>query len=497
MIRWLGLGLLIFSTSLSIAQTAAQRFPDAPIAQTEKRSVAISPAAPWPSPTLAQANVSVVTQTGTAPSSVPQNTPSVPQATAPGAQVPAPTSGIRLTLKEAEALAIKNNPRITSARLLALASHQVVREQRSYYFPRATGNLTAVDSHNNSRITAGGLNNPIIFERAAGGATVGQLITDFGHTSNMVASAAFSAKAEDQNALATRQQIQLATDQAFFNVLQAQAVLRVAQETVNSRQIVVDQVQALAQAKLKSDLDLSFAHVNLAQAQLLVLDAQNNEKSAQAALAALLGYLTEQQFSVIDDTTPLTPPPGNIDQLISDAVNSRPELQSLNYQYEADEKLKKAERDSLLPTISGLAAVGGTPVRDDRLGPWYGAAGVNMEIPLFNGFLFSAREKEADLRAQAVQQRFIDERNSIARDVRTSWLDATTAFDRLSVTNQLLKQANLALDLAQTRYKLGLGSIVELSQAQLQQTQADIAQSQAGYEYRLSQQVLKYQIGAF
>jgi outer membrane protein len=490
MIGRLALGaLFILWTSFSIAQStvAVQVLPDAPAVQAAG-SGQTGPQTPPAGTSSAQP----AAQGQTGGTAAPTQGTTAGTGTRPGARPP-----VRLSLKEAEALAIRNNPQITSARLLALASHQVVREQRSYYFPAATGNLTAVDSHNNSRITAGGLNNPIVFQRAAGGATVSQLITDFGHTKNMVASATFSAKAEDQNALATRQQVTLATDQAFYNVLQAEAVRRVAQETVNSRQVVVDQVQALAQAKLKSDLDLSFAQVNLAQAQLLVLDAQNNERSAQAVLAALLGYMVEQEFEVVDDTSPLEPPPGNLDQMILDAVNSRPELQSLNYQYESNEKLKNAGRDSLLPTISALAAAGGAPVRDDRLDPWYAAAGVNMEIPIFNGFLFNAREKEADLRAQAVQQRFIDERNNIARDVRTSWLNANTAFDRLAVTNQLLKQANLALDLAQTRYKLGLGSIVELSQAQLQQTQADIAQSQAGYEYRLSLQVLKYQIGAF
>jgi len=116
-----------------------------------------------------------------------------------------------------------------------------------------------------------------------------------------------------------------------------------------------------------------------------------------------------------------------------------------------------------------------------------------MEIPVFNGFLFSARAKEADLRSQVVERRLADLRNTIAKDVRTSWLNANTAYDRLDVTNQLLKQANLALDLAQTRYKLGLSSIVELSQAQLQQTQAEISQSQAGYEYRLALAILRYQ----
>ncbi|MGB7189623.1 MAG: TolC family protein [Acidobacteriaceae bacterium] len=82
------------------------------------------------------------------------------------------------------------------------------------------------------------------------------------------------------------------------------------------------------------------------------------------------------------------------------------------------------------------------------------------------------------------------------RDVRTSWLEANTAFQRLGVTAELLQQANLALRLANTRYKLGLSSIVELSQAQLQQTQAAITQTNAQYQYRLSLATLDYQTGA-
>ncbi len=104
---------------------------------------------------------------------------------------------------------------------------------------------------------------------------------------------------------------------------------------------------------------------------------------------------------------------------------------------------------------------------------------MNVQIPVFNGFLFSSKSRESDLRAQATRQRLTDLRNRISRDVRTSWLAANTAFDRVTVSEQLLAQANLALDLAQTRYKLGLSSIVELSQAQLQQTQAEIGNAQA------------------
>jgi outer membrane protein len=182
-----------------------------------------------------------------------------------------------------------------------------------------------------------------------------------------------------------------------------------------------------------------------------------------------------------------------VDDLISVALATRPEILSLEFQTESAKKFQIAERDLLLPDIRALGAAGDTPVRNPLLSSSYWAAGVNVEIPIFNGFLFSARAREAALRAQATQERLRDLRDEISRDVRTSWLNATNTYDRLAVTQQLLEQANLALNLAEARYKLGLGSIVELSQAQLQQTQAEISNAQAGYDYRLALAVLQYQ----
>lgn len=404
-----------------------------------------------------------------------------------------PKGVVHLSVKDAEALALKNNPAISVARLNALASQQVTREARSALWPQAYANLTAVDARDNSRITAGALNNPIVYTRAAGGGTVSQLITDFGHTTNLVASARLQAKADEQNAVATKEDVLLAVDQAFYIALQTHAVLSVAEQTVASRQLLADQVSALTKSKLKSDLDLSFANVNLAQAKLLYLDALNNDKSAIASLSAILGYPTLENFGLMNDTEPLTPPPADVDALIADAFSKRPEILALEFESESAEKLHQSDRDQMFPTISALAAYGDSPIRDDRVYGPYGAVGVNVQIPVFNGFLFSSKSRETDLRAQAMRQRLTDLRNRISRDVRTSWLTANTGFDRVTVSEQLLAQANLALDLAQTRYKLGLSSIVELSQAQLQQTQAEIGNAQAGYEYRLALSVLRYQ----
>ncbi|HLX76439.1 MAG TPA: TolC family protein [Terriglobales bacterium] len=415
-----------------------------------------------------------------------------PQASLPSAPP------VRLTLKDAEALAVKNNPLITVGRLTALASQQVLRETRSAYWPTAVVDLTGVDAQDNSRITAGGLNNPIIYQRAAAGTTVSQLITDFGRTRNLVASSSLRAKAEDENAVANALQIKLAVDQAFYNALQTRAVLQVAQQTVAERQTVTDQVQALFNSKLKSALDLSFAQVNLAQARLLLLDAQNNDAAAIANLSAVLGYSNLQNYDLVEESTPLTAPPSDVDQLIVQAMQKRPELSALNYDYQAAEKYRVAERDLVLPTVRALGALGSTPLAGNTaLAPWYGAVGVNIEVPVFNGFLYTARAREAQLQAQAAQQQLRDLQDSIARDVRTGWLNAATAYQRLDVSRQLLQQANLALDLSQTRYKLGLASIVELSQAQLQQTQAQIGNTQANYQYRLAMAVLNFQIANF
>jgi outer membrane protein len=400
---------------------------------------------------------------------------------------------LSLSLEEAEALAVKNNPLISVARLTALGSQQVTREVRSNLWPTATANLTGVDSQANSRITAGGLNNPIIYRRAAAGVAVKQLITDFGRTTNLAASADYAAKAENQNALATKEQILLAVDQAFYFALQAHAVLAVAQQTVNARQTVSDQVEALFKSKLRSQLDFSFASVNLAQAKLLLLDAQNNENAALAALSAVLGYPRLHDFQLVEDTTAITAPTGNVDDLISKALSLRPEMLALGFQYQSAQKFQTAERDLFFPTIQAVGVMGDTPVRDPVLSNWYGAVGVNIGIPLFNGFLYSARSREAHLKTQAAQDRLLDLRNRIARDVRTSWLNANAAYEKVGVTQQLLDQANLALDLSQTRYKLGLSSIVELSQAQLQQTQAQIGNAEAGYDYRLALAILRYQ----
>jgi outer membrane protein len=468
------------------------------------------PAAPDPQPTQA-ANperkfleaqaVLAATFPGQAGSQT--NLSATPQATP--AVVP-PSGTMRLTRTQAEQLAIKNNPRIRVGRLLALEQHQIYRETRSGELPTFNGVITAAEANEGSRVGAGPLNAPRLLTHAGAGVTLTQLVTDFGRTYNLVTSAKLQEKAQNANALATTEDIVLATDQAFYNALQAQALLKVAQQTVSTRQQVENQVSVLTKNNLKSNVDLAFAQVNLSQAQLLQLDAENNVQSTVAALTAVLGFDKQVSYELVEENTQLPSPPPDVDVLTKLALQQRPDLQAFTYSQQSAEKFRVAERDQLLPTITAVGMVGGTPVRPDCTGapcnpnyfisPWYGAIAANISVPIFNGFLYTAQASEAKFRAQAAAENTRDLRDVVVRDVRTAWLAATTSFQRVGVAAELSKEADLGLNLAKSRYQLGLGSIVELSQAQLQQADAAIAYVNAQYQYRLALSTLNFTVGA-
>ena len=261
----------------------------------------------------------------------------------------------KLSLKDAEQIAIQNHPQIQAAADVASAAKAQVTEARSAYYPTVYGSLTAVDSENNSRITAGGLNNPIIYERYANGLTVSQLVTDFGRTHELVKSSNLHAQANQERVVATRADVLLGVDRAYFVALRAQAVLTVAQETVKDRQLVADQVGELEKNKIKSGLDLSFANVDLAQAQLLLLQAQNDLDTSYADLSAALGYGDQRTFELTDEPQPAAPP-ADFSSLLQQAIQNRPDLISLRLDAASAHSYATAERDLWFPTISAAGS---------------------------------------------------------------------------------------------------------------------------------------------
>jgi outer membrane protein len=339
------------------------------------------------------------------------------------------------------------------------------------------------------------LNNSSILDRFAFGVSGSQMLTDFGRTSDLAASATLRVDSQQQDVTDRRASVLLDVDRSYFDALRAQAILHVAEQTVAARQLVVDQVTALASSGLKSALDLSFARVNLSEAQLLLLQAQNGVQASDATLSAALGAPQTAAYELADEPLPEAPPAESA-PLIAQALVDRPDVARERFTQQSAAKFAEAEHALSFPTISLIGVAGMTPLHEIGLTDRYSAVGVNVTVPLANGSLYAARRSEASFRASAQQQILQDLENRVARDVQIAWLDARTAFQRLDLTNQLLAQASDALDLAQQRYNLGLSSIVELTQAQLNQTSAQIEQAAARYEYQARNAALRFQIGS-
>jgi outer membrane protein len=415
------------------------------------------------------------------------------------ANLQAQTPSTSLTLDQARAIALKNHPQILASEATYLRAEQLTREARSAYFPTLNGDITGSQAEVNARIGAGLINDSRLFNHFGSGLTLSQLITDLGRTRNLVANSRLQAQASEKDYQATRNDVILAVGQAYYEVLLSQQLVTVAQQTVKTRQTVVDQISELTKNKLRSQVDLSFTQVNLADAKLMLLRAQERLQGAYATLAQALGTQQDIAYQLSDEPMPPSPPP-DAQPLIAEAFQNRPEVASLRLQTEAAQKYVFAERDLKRPNVTFNAVGGVLPYinpgnANANIPNTYEGAAVNVQIPIFNGFLFTARQRAAEYQMQATQQRSRDLQDRIARDVRTAYERAKTSFEAIATTEQMLTQANLALNLAQGRYDLGLASIVELTEAQLGQTSAQVQNLNAKYEYQEAYAVLQYTLG--
>jgi outer membrane protein len=401
-----------------------------------------------------------------------------------------------LTLAQARELALKQHPKISVANLTALAARQVTKEVQSSMLPSIFGYATAVGNAdpNNTRIAAGGLNNPLIYEREAQGVSISQLITDFGRSWDLTKSARLREHAEKMNVDATRAQILLEVDNAFFSTLESQSVLQVAEETVRTRGLILEQIQALATNKMRSELDVSFASVDYDQAKILLAKAQIDVLASFAVFSDVLGEPHSKTYLLSDEPLP-TYVTNNSSALILEALAQRPDLVQARYQRDAAREFAQAQGKLNYPTLSAVGTAGEIATGNSHLGPDYAAAGINLTLPLYEGGLNAGLRREAQLRAKAVEETVRDQENNVARDVQVTNLHLDYAWQQLALTDALLRNANKALELSQARLTGGLGSIIELSQAELNQTSAQIAAAAARYQYQIQRSALDFQLG--
>ncbi len=401
---------------------------------------------------------------------------------------------MKLTLEEARAMALRNHPALASLDASAQAALETSKQIRSTLLPQLSGGFTAAVADDNSRLAIAGLVSSLLVSRVGAGVNLTQLLSDFGRTRLQADAALTRATAQREGVKSARLQVLAGVERAYYSLLRARELTKVAEETVRARQLIVDQISTLAQSQLRSTLDVSFAKVNLSDAQLLLSRGQSEIEASESDLTAALGLRDRRSYGIDDRSVDDALPP-DVEVLVAKALAQRPELAQTGLELKAAGQTLAAEKTLYWPTLSVQGVVGTLPWAQGNFPTHYGAAGFNVSIPVFNGHLFESRQREAALRVRAIENLRDDQRNRIARDVRNAYVGARNAHERLKLTAEFLAQARLSLDLAQTRYELGLGSIVELSQAQLNRTAAEVAGASARYDYQILRAALRYQVG--
>jgi outer membrane protein len=215
-----------------------------------------------------------------------------------------------------------------------------------------------------------------------------------------------------------------------------------------------------------------------------------------ASLSTALGYHQPHQFQLSEPDSFTNAIVSDDSELVQTALAQRPELLSLRDQDIAAMKYARAQHDTRLPSVSAFGEAGGSPVHDDHLPDDYAVGGIQISFPLFAGGLYTARQHEAELKAQAQDELLRSLEDDVVRDVHIAWLNVNNAREQIKTSRELVRSAGDAYDLAQSRYQSGLSSIVELSEAQLNLTSAQITDTNARYNLFIQQANLNYQTGA-
>jgi outer membrane protein len=253
---------------------------------------------------------------------------------------------------------------------------------------------------------------------------------------------------------------------AFFQARAQKALVSSSRETLANQERHLSQVQGFVELGTRPEIDLAQARTDLANAKLAVIQAENNYATARAQLNSAMGAMASSEYEVSDDTlAPLAEEEQPLEALVQTAFTTRPELASLAKQIEADQRLVRAAKGGYGPTLGASTAFTDAGQSLDNLG-WNWNAAITLTWPLFQGMLVPAqvRETEANLAAAEAARDAVE--LQLRLEVEQARLAVRGAKASLTASEQVLVNAREQLRLAEGRYRTGVGSIIELSDAQ-------------------------------
>ena len=411
-----------------------------------------------------------------------------------------PMRGSFLGLQKAIELALENHPLVQEAGATLKAATSRTEQARAIYYPRIEANFdTAAGAGRlNPRFLVGGFLVQLNLSQYVGGVSVSQRIFDFGFTQHTVDSAHLAERAQELDINARQALVVLNVQGSYLTSLKHQRLVQIAEETVRERGIIKGQIEALYRQQLKSKLDLDLVQVELTNAESLLVKARNGLKSSFANLNRAIGIAGAEDY-VLEELPIQVRPQRPLDTLIGDSLTHPEFRRAKELTASAEAKVTAAKRQ-YLPTVSAYASGGDFQVYDstrsqaNQTGGWWAAGGF-VSMPLFTGFMIENQVREAKAQKAAAEAASTNIEQALTQQVTNSYLDTISFAQQIKLGEEQVRTSQEALNLAKQRYKLGLGSIVEVTQAEVGLTAAQTKLAEAQYDYKIAEVTLAYAAG--
>ncbi len=388
-----------------------------------------------------------------------------------------------LTLQQAERMALENHPGIRAANERVKVQEAMVARAKAGWYPTAG----VRGSYENKPVTENPNADKNLFNTSG---QVQWLVSDFGRREGNIRREEGTLEARRFLEKTSVEEVVLAVRRAFFNYLRAEALVRVEQDTVKDRETLVRQAQGFFDVGTRPKIDVARAEASLFAAKAGLIAAQNGVKIAWARLKSAMGVSRFQERPVAPDVN-VRPSALSLDAAVKAAVESRTEIKEFQSRLKAQQEAINVVKLGRMPRLRFNGQYGRRLHNDQDII----SSTLTLEVPLFTGFTLKP-EIERAVRDYAVTKAQLDEQQQrIALEVEEAFLNLVEAGERIRANEAQKTSAKENLDLANGRYQVGVGSIIEITEAQVINTRAQTDHIRSIYDHKVAEAHLARAMG--
>lgn len=400
-----------------------------------------------------------------------------------------------LTLDEALLTALANHPSLSAARERVAVQRAVLGQQVAAYYPI----ISATEQYRTTTESGTTSISPTGFDFFNSQLTFNMILYNFGKREGAVQAARETLSATDYNYKTTVDAVVLGVKQAYYFYLGARAIVNVREDTVKSRDLLVKQTQGFYNVGTRARIDVVRAEANLYTAQADLIAATNAVQVAWVTLKNAMGLRELPERPLVEEAI-MTTIPYTLEEAREIAYATRPELKSFEAQRKAQDQNIATARRGHLPDLIFDAnwrrsnVSNGLTADTFPLQPAWQVQ-LSLNIPIFDGFRTTNRVDESLHTYYVIKAQEEQQRQQVALDVEQAYLTLVQLQQRIKANEAAAAAAKENLDLANGRYQVGVGSIIEVTDAQQLYTDAQTTYVRTLYDYKIADAQLTRAIG--